>query len=179
MVSAVSPVRSLKPGYVVTYPNREKASSKVTKVIVAVLLLVSAVLMLVVTVGGWSKLAGLLPVNLIWCAVYVTIAFYVMRWARGLLPIAAALGALMLVFALVAVTSLAGVTWSDRGGPDYAPAHALFGGAGLSSGALSALTVAIAVSQALLVIVAMRGFAQGWNIEYEVPAYDPKVLVKA
>ncbi len=179
MVSAVSPARSLKPGYVVTYPNREKPASKVMKVTVALVLLVSVVLMLLVTVGGWSKLGGLLPVNLIWCAVYLAIAYYVMRWTRGLLPIAAALGALMLVFTLVAVTSLAGVTWSDRGAPSYAPSHTLFGGIGLSSGTLSLLTVAIAVSQAVLVVVAMRGFGQSWNIEYEVPAADARALVRA
>lgn len=170
MVSDVSSTRPVKPGYVVTYPNREKRSSKVTKVIVALVLVASAVLILVVTVGGWSKLAGLLPVNLIWCAIYLTFAYYVMRWARGLLPIAAALGALMLVFAVIAVTALAGVTWSDRSSPGYAPVHNLFGGAGLSPGTLSVLTIVIAVSQALLIIVAMQAFSQQWNIEYEVPA---------
>ena len=84
--------------------------------------------MLIVTVGGWSKLAGLLPVNIIWCVVYLMIAYYVLRWARGLLPIAAALGALMFVFTVIAETALAGVTWSDRSGPDYAPGtHAIRG----------------------------------------------------
>ncbi|HEX3803324.1 MAG TPA: hypothetical protein VHV75_10835 [Solirubrobacteraceae bacterium] len=175
----MSPVRSVKPGYVVTYPNREKPSSTVMKMTVIVVLLISVLLMLVATVGGWSKLDGLLPVNLIWCAAYLAIAYYVMRWTRGLLPIAAALGALMLVFTLVAVTSLAGVTWTDRSAPGYAPAHTLFGGGGLSSGTLSALTIAIAVSQALLIVVAMRGFGQAWNIEYEVPASDAPALVRA
>jgi len=168
-VDGVSPARTVKPGYVVTYPNRDKRASKLTKIAVALLLVVSVALMLTVTIGGWSKLEGLLPVNLIWCALYVTFAFYVMRWSRGLLPIAAALATLMLVFTLVAVSSVAGVTWSDRSGPYYAPTRTLFGGGGLSPGTLNALTIAIAVSQALLVAVAMRGFAQGWNIEYEVP----------
>ena len=170
MVSDMSPARTVKPGYVVTYPNRDRRSSRIAKVGVAVVLVISTLLMLLVTVGGWSKLAGLLPVNLIWCAVYLVIAYYVMRWARGLLPIAAALAALMLVFALIAVTSLAGVTWSDRAGPDYAPVHSLFGGSGLSTGTLSTLTVLIAISQALLIVVAMRAFGQRWNIEYEIPA---------
>jgi hypothetical protein len=178
MVSAVSPIRPVKPGYVVTYPNREKRSSKATKVAITVVLLVSTLLMLIVTVGGWNKLAGLLPVNVIWCAVYLTIAYYVMRWARGLLPIAAALAALMLAFAVIAVTAVAGVSWTDRSGPGYAPVHALFGGGGLSPGTLSALTVAIAVSQALLIAVAMRGFGQRWNIEYEVPAGEGPALVR-
>ncbi|HTW12215.1 MAG TPA: hypothetical protein VME01_05700 [Solirubrobacteraceae bacterium] len=166
----MSPARDVKPGYVVTYPNRDKASSRRTKVVIALVLVISVVLMLVVTVGGWSKLEGLIPLNIAWCLVYLVIARYVLRWARGLLPIAAALAALMLIFTVIAVTSLAGVTWSDRGAPGYAPAHALFGGSGLSSGTLSAFTLLIALSQAVLIVVAMRGFAQGWNIEYEVPA---------
>ena len=60
------PVRNLRPGYTVIYPNRGKAASKVTKAIVSLLLLVSVVLILIVTIGGWSKLQGLKPVNLIW-----------------------------------------------------------------------------------------------------------------
>src|SRR5205807_1718343 len=37
----VPPVRNLRPGYTVAYPNRDKASSKTTKSIVILLLLVS------------------------------------------------------------------------------------------------------------------------------------------
>jgi hypothetical protein len=160
----------VKPGYVVTYPNRDKRSSQLTRVVVALVLVLSAALILVVTVGGWSKLAGLEPVNIIWCVVYVVMAYYVLRWARELLPIAVGLGALMLTFAVIAETATGGVSWSDRTGSDYAPAHALFGGGGLSPGTLSALTIAIAVTQALLIAAAVRGLGQGWNIEYEVPA---------
>jgi hypothetical protein len=170
MVRNVSPARDVKPGYVVTYPNREKHTSQVTKLLVVAVLVISTLLMLVVTVGGWSKLAGLLPVNLIWCLVYLTLAYYVLRWARGLLPIAAALAALLFVFAVIATTSFDGVSWSDRNAPGYAAAHTLFGGSGLAPGTLNALMIAIAVSQILLVAIAMRGFSQRWNIEYEVPA---------
>lgn len=169
MVRDVSPVRHLPPGYVVTYPNRDKVSSKVTKAVVVAVLLISTVMMLVVTIGGWSELEGLVPVNIAWCLIYGVITYYVARWARGLLPIAAALAALMLTFAVVASTSLAGVTWSDRAGSGYAPVHTLFGGAGLSPNTLNALVIAIAVVQGLLIIVSMRAFGQGWNIEYEVP----------
>ena len=166
----VSPARTVKTGHVVTYPNREKRSSRTTRVLVALVLGLSALLMLLVTIGGWSKLAGLEPVNLIWCGVYLVFAFYVMRWARGLLPIAIGLAALMFVFAVIADTATAGVSWSDRSAPGYAPVHTLFGGGGLSPGTLSALTVVIAISQALLIAAALYGFTQRWNIEYEVPA---------
>ena len=62
------------PGYTIIYPNRDKASSKATKTIVILFLLVSVGLMLIVTIGGWSKLQGLKPVNFAWCLVYLIIA---------------------------------------------------------------------------------------------------------
>jgi hypothetical protein len=170
MVANVSTTRHVKPGYVVSYPNREKASSQRTRLLVVAVLVGSTLLMLLATLGGWSKLEGLIPLNIAWCLVYLVIARYVMRWARGLLPIAAALGALMLTFALIAVSSLDGVTWGDLGRSGYGPVHSVFGSGGFSSGTMSALTVAIAVSQALLIVIAMRGFGQAWNIELEAPA---------
>jgi hypothetical protein len=166
----VSPARSVKPGYVVTYPNRDKRSSRATRTTVSLVLALSALLMLFVTVGGWSKLDGLEPLNIIWCFIYLVMAFYVMRWARELLPIAIGLGALMFAFTLIAETATAGVTWGDRSGRYYAPVHSLFGGSGLSPSTLGVLTVLIAITQALLIVAAVYGFRQAWNIEYEVPA---------
>ena len=166
----MSYARQVKPGYVITYPNRGKSSSRRAQLLVVAVLAISALLMLAVTVGGWSKLDGLMPVNLAWCLAYLVIARYVLRWAHGLLPIATALGALMLTFAVIAATSLDGLAWSARNHSYYAPTHTLFGGAGLHPGLLSALTIAIAASQALLIVVSLYGFGQGWNIEYEVPA---------
>ena len=76
--------RTLTPGYTLVYPNRDKASSKLIKLIVVLLLLASAALMLILTIGGWSKLEGLKPVDFIWALAYVIIAFYIMtRWAQG------------------------------------------------------------------------------------------------
>lgn len=170
MVRGVSPKRELLPGYVVTYPNREKPGSQATKALVVVILVLSTALMLALTVGGWSKLEGLIPVNLLWCTTYLVFAFYVWRWARGLLPIAAALGTLMLTFAVIAATALAGVSWADRAAPGFAPAHTPFGGAGLGPNTMQALVVVLAIVQAALVAVSMRAFTQGWNVEYEVPA---------
>jgi len=89
MVRYVPPVRNLRPGHVVIYPNRGKAASKATKLIVILLLLISVVLMLIVTLAGWSKLQGLKPVNIAWALLYLVAAFYIARWNRGLLPLAA------------------------------------------------------------------------------------------
>jgi hypothetical protein len=170
----VPPVRNLRPGYTVAFPNRDKASSKTTKAIVILLLLVSVGLMLIVTIGGWSKLQGLKVVNFAWCAVYLIMAVYIARWNRGLLPIAAALGILLLILALIAGTGVAGTSWFDRGHFGFAPADSIFGGKGLSPDTLGTVTLLIAPVQALLIFFCMQGFAQGWNVEVEVPKDEAK-----
>ena len=161
--------RTLTPGYEVTYPNREKASSKITKVIVALVLLASIALILAITIGGWSELQGLKPVNIIWCVVYLLMAIWIMRWSRGLLPIAAALAILMLMVAVVSAAGLAGTNWFDRSHLGYGHAQSMFGGQGFSSDTLGVLTVIMAPVQLLLIVVAMFAFAQGWNVEVEAP----------
>ncbi len=161
--------RRLTPGYTVIFPNRDKAASKVIKLIVVLILLASVVLMLAVTIGGWSKLQGLKAVNFVWCFIYVVIAFYVARWKRGLLPIAAALGILLLIVAVIAGLGATGTSWFDRSAAGFAPAQSLFGGTGFTPDVLGTLTLIIAPVQALLILFAMQGFAQGWNVELEVP----------
>jgi hypothetical protein len=163
------------PGYVVIYPNREKATSKATKATVAFILLVSVALILIITIGGWSKLQGLKAVNFAWCIAYLLIAFYVMaRWTRGLLPIAAALAILLLILALIAGTGISGTSWFDREHEGFASPQSLFGGAGLSPDMLGLLTLIVVPVQALLIVFAMRGFAQAWNVELEVPEEEAR-----
>jgi lysylphosphatidylglycerol synthetase-like protein (DUF2156 family) len=171
----VPPVRNLQPGHTIVYPNREKATSKATKAIVAFILLVSVALMLIVTIGGWSKLQGLKAVNFVWCIVYVIMAFYIAaRWARGLLPIAAAMAILLLILALIAGTGISGTSWFDRSHAGYAAADTIFGGKGLDPDTLGLVTLLIAPVQALLILFAMRGFAQGWNVEVDMPIDEAK-----
>jgi hypothetical protein len=174
MVRAVPQERNLQPGYTVIYPNRDKATSKVTKSIVVAILLISVALMLIVTIGGWSKLQGLKPVNFAWCIVYLLFAFYISRWARGLLPIAAALAVLLLIIALIAGLGASGTSWFDRSHTGFADPKLLFGGKGLSPDTLGLFTLLIAPVQVLLIIFAMRGFSQGWNVEVEVPEEEAK-----
>jgi nitric oxide reductase large subunit len=169
MVRNMPRERHLPPGYTIIYPNRDKAGSKSTKAIVVLILLVSIVLMLIVTIGGWSKLQGLKPVNFAWCIVYLIFALYITRWNRGLLPIAAALGILLLIISLIAGVGAAGTSWFDRNHAGFAGAHTLFGGSGLTPDELGLFTLLIAPVQLLLIIFAMYGFAQGWNVELEVP----------
>ena len=167
--------RTTTPGYVVVYPNREKAASKTTKAVVALILLVSAGLMLILTIGGWSKLQGLKGVNLVWVALYILLAFYIWaRWARGLLPIAAGFGILLLLLAVIGGTGLAGTSWFDRSSAGFGAAHSLFGAGGLSANVLGLVTVLLIPVQALLIFFAMLGFRQGWNVEMEVPKDEAK-----
>jgi hypothetical protein len=160
--------RETRPGYKVVFPNRDKAASKLTKLIVVVILLVSVGLMLIVTIGGWSKLQGLKPINFLWCILYLIIAYYVLRWNRGLLPIAAAMAILLLILALIAGSGVAGTSWFDRNHHGFAAPQTLFGGKGLGPDVLGAVTLIIAPVQLLLIIVAMYAFSQGWNVEQEV-----------
>lgn len=162
------PVRKLPPGYTVYYPNREKAASKVMKVIVILILLASVVLMLALTFGGWSKFQGLKVVNFIWCALYVICAFYVARWKRGVLPIAAALAILLLMVAVTAGTGLAGTSWFDRKHIGFGQPQSIFSGKGFSPDLLGTLTVILIPVEALLIAVCLLAFAQGWNIEQEI-----------
>lgn len=140
---------------VVERPNREKASSKATRAIVVVLLMVSAVLVAIVTVAGWDMLVGAKGVQIGFIAVYLAMAFYIVRWNRGLLPVAAALAILLGIFAAVA-----GPEWFDRNkeGFDSPP---------LGEDVLGLLTLLLVPLQLLLIAFAMRGFQQAWHVEVE------------
>jgi lysylphosphatidylglycerol synthetase-like protein (DUF2156 family) len=167
--------RTVTPGYAVVFPNREKAASKAMKAIVALILLVSVALVLIVTVGGWSQLEGMKPLNFFWCIAYLIIAFYIfVRWSRGMLPIAAGLAILLLMVALVAGAGLGGTSWFDRSHAGFAPAQSLFGGKGLSADTLGTITLLIVPVQVLLILFALRAFAQGWNVEQEVPIEEAR-----
>jgi hypothetical protein len=169
MVRPVPPVRNLRPGYTVDYPNRHKPASHATKAAVILLLLVSAGLMLIITLGGWSKLQGLKPVNFAWAIIYVIMAYYIGRWNRGLLPMAAAMAILLLILAIIAGTGLAGTSWFDRNNPGFGSPETIFGGHSLGPDALGLCTLLLIPVQILLIIFSMIGFAQGWNVEVEVP----------
>ena len=55
MLAAMESVTA-RPGYELWRPNREKASSQTMKAVIAFVLLVSAALLIVITLGGWDRL---------------------------------------------------------------------------------------------------------------------------
>ncbi len=167
--------RSVTPGYVVVYPNREKASSKLTKLVVFILFLVSAAVMLLICLGGWSKLQGMKPVELAWALIYVILAFYVMlRWSRGGLTIGSGLALLLLMVSIIAGAGLTGTSWFQRHSFGYGNAQSIFGGTGFGSDTLGTLTVLLAPLQVLLIAAAMLGFTQAWNVETEAPVEEAR-----
>lgn len=143
---------------VVTHPNRDKPVVQATRATVVLLLLVSAGLVLIVTAGGWSVLESAWIVQVAYILVYLVLAFFAARWNRGVLPVAAALAVLLLVFALVA-----GPGWFNRDKSGFVQPD-------VNAGLLGVLTLLIVPVQMLLITFAMRGFSQGWNVELERPA---------
>jgi presenilin-like A22 family membrane protease len=140
---------------IVTHPNRDKAVVQATRATVILLMLATAGLIAIVTIGGWAVLQAAKPIEIAYALIYLTMAFLAMRWNRGVLPVSAVLAVLLGIFALVA-----GPSWFSRDKTGFEqPA--------LDAGLLGVLTLLIVPVQMLLVAFAMRGFQQGWNVELE------------
>jgi hypothetical protein len=108
-----------------------------------------------VTIGGWDTLQGAKAIQLAYIAVYLLMAFYVARWNRGVLPVAAALAIILLIFAAVS-----GPEWFARDKTGFSdPA--------LDSSLLGLITLLIVPVQALLIVFSMQAFSQEWNVEVE------------
>ncbi len=141
---------------VLHHPNRDKAESKATRAVVILLLLTSALLIAVVTFGGWSQLQGAQMISIFYVIIYVVMAYFVTKWNRGVLPVAAGLA---ILFAVVA--AVAGPAWFERD-------KAGFDNPTLEPSILGLLTLILVPVQLLLVAFAMRGFQQQWSVEVEV-----------
>lgn len=150
-----------EPEIAIEHPNREKATAKATRAMVILLLLASAVLLIVISVGAWDALAGAKPLQVAYVLVYLGMAVMVARWSRGVLPVAAALAIVLLIFAAVSVPG-----WFARDKDGFTdPALASY-----VVGVLCALLIPL---QLLLIGFALRGFQQAWNVEVEHPVEPP------
>ncbi len=121
------------------------------------LLLVTAGLCGLITIGGWSRLSGGAPVCIFYTLLYVMFAFLVARWTRGILPVSAALSIVLAIFCAIATP-----TWFDRAKDGFSsplfPEELL--------GLLTLLTVFV---QIILIVVALIAFNQEWHVEEERP----------
>jgi presenilin-like A22 family membrane protease len=140
---------------VIEHPNRDKAESRATKTVVVLLLFVSAAIMVIVTLGGWGTLQGAKSLQIAYILIYLVLAFQIGRWRAGLLPVAAALAIVLLIFA-----AISGPQWFARDREGFAnPA--------LDESILGLLTVLLVPLQLLLILFAARGFSQKWSVEVE------------
>ena len=143
---------------VIDHPNRDKASSKATRAIIVLLLLVSIALMAIVAIGGWPALEGAKAILIAYMAIYVILAFYCLRWNRGVLPLSAAFGIILLIFAVIA-----GPEW-------FARDKTGFNDPTLDESVLGLVTLLLVPVEFLLIAFSMRAFSQEWHVEIERPA---------
>ena len=155
----MAPGVKVREGYELWHPNQEKTESKTTKAIIAFVLVASAVLLVVITLGGWERLqspsVGIMTIA--WALLYVIFALLVLRWRRGLLPVTSAMAIVMVIFAAVAA------------GGWFARAKDGLSSPALPEELLGLLTIIVIPVQVLLIAVAMVGFNQAWNVEEERP----------
>ncbi|MCB0871139.1 MAG: hypothetical protein KDB52_09925 [Solirubrobacterales bacterium] len=153
-------VGEARPGYELWRPNREKADSLTTRFIAVLLLVVSAVLMLIVTIGGWDVLVGgstygFISIGII--LIYLGLAIMTWRWSRGALSLTLALSVLLGIFCAVGAPS-----W-------FARDKAYFAEASLPSDLIGLLVLLLIPVQIALLIACAIGFRQEWHVEEERP----------
>jgi hypothetical protein len=153
-------VGEVRPGYELWRPNREKTESVTTKFVIVLLLLATAAVTFLITIGGFTVLQGGVGMGIIavlYCLLYVMFAFFVARWNRGVLPMAAASSVLLLIFAAVGASS-----WFARDKSGFS--HTL-----LPPALIGLLMVILIPLSALVIAVALVGFNQEWHVEEERP----------
>ncbi len=153
-------VGEVRPGYELWRPNREKPASVTTKWLIVLMLLATAVLAAIITIGGWSLLkggSGMGTVCAIYAILYAFFALLVARWSRGILPLVAALSMILAIFCVVGAGS-----WFERDKAGFAEA-------GLSSSVLGTLVIVLGLLQLILIGFALFGFSQEWHVEEERP----------
>ncbi len=143
---------------VIEHPNRDAPASRATQAAVVALLLASAAVLVIVTVGGWSRIQGAKSVQIAFILVYVAMAFYVGRWRSGVLPVAAAFAIVLAMFAAISAPG-----WFARNGTGFDDPL-------LDAGLVGVLTVLLVPLQIALILFAARGFSQRWSVEVERPA---------
>ncbi len=120
--------------------------------------------MLLIILGGWSALQSGPVLQLVYVVLYVGMAFYIARWNRGPLPVAAALAIILGIFAAVAAPD-----WFARDKTGFSTPETVFGTTGFESGVLGALTVLLIPLQLLVIFFTLQGFRQDWHVEVERP----------
>ncbi len=124
------------------------------------LLIVSAILMLIVALGGWEVLEGgstygLLAILMV--VIYLILAVMTWRWSRGALSLTMALSVLFGILFAVGAES-----WFARDKPGFAEAA-------LPSDLIGLLVILLIPVQLALLVAAAIAFNQEWHVEEERP----------
>jgi hypothetical protein len=136
------------------YPNRDKASSKLMRVLVIVALLISSALITIVSIRGWDLMQDAKTLNIAFVALNIIFVIQLLRWSRGVLPMSAGLAAFVGIFSGVSIRS-----WYERDAPGYLDANL--------SADLGFLTILIFAMQLVIIVLAITAFTQNWQIEVE------------
>ncbi len=142
-------------GVAIRHPNRESAQAKATKAAIVFLLLCSAGLIGIITIGGWSDLQGAQIFAIAFALIDLLSAYYVNRWNRGILPVSGSIAVFIAVLAAIAAPA-----WFSR---DKSGFH----NPALNPSLLGLLCIVLIPVSLLLLGFAMRGFNQHWNVEVE------------
>jgi hypothetical protein len=159
MIDSVA-VGEARPGYELWNPNRERPGVITTKFVVMFLMLATAAIAALITVGGFPLLSGgggMGIVCLIYAALYAFFAVRVAGWSRGVLPVAAALSMILAIFCAVGADS-----WFSRNKGGFEDAL-------LPSPLIGLLVVILLLLQIILIAAAFYGFNQDWHVEEERP----------
>jgi hypothetical protein len=153
-------VGEVRPGYELWRPNREKAASITTKLVLVLLLVATAVIAALVTITGFSLMtggSGMGVICLIFAALYALFAFLVARWSRGILPVAASLSTILAIFCATGANS-----W-------FARDKAGFDEGLIPAPLIGTLVVILLLLQIVIAVVALYAFNQNWHVEEERP----------
>ena len=154
-------VGEVTPGYELWHPNREKADVITTKFVIAFLMLATAVIAGLVTIGGFSLLSGggaMGALCLLFALLYAFFSYLVARrWSRGILPVAASLSTILAIFCAVGANS-----W-------FARDKAGFEDALIPVSLIGLLVIILLLLQIVLVVACFYGFSQDWHVEEERP----------
>ena len=153
-------VGEVRPGYELWRPNREKAEAITIKFVLALLLAATSAIAFLVTITGFSLMtggSGMGVVCFIYAALYAFFTFLVIRWNRGILPVAAALSMILAILCAVGADS-----W-------FARDKAGFEDALVPVTLIGLLVVILAILQLIVVAVSLYAFNQNWHVEEERP----------
>jgi peptidoglycan/LPS O-acetylase OafA/YrhL len=151
-------VGEVRPGYELWRPNREKGESVTTKFVLVILLWATAALAIVVAITGFSLMTGgaaMGIMSLIYGLLYAFFGFLVLRWNRGILPVAAALSIILAILCAVGADS-----WFARDKTGFEDGL-------IPTPVIGLLVVILALLQIVVIVVSLYAFNQAWQVEEE------------